>query len=189
MVRKLAYVNGGEIAEKRGDVNTLQNMLLRAAKQYPDKGIINIDAEGNEIFISYQQLKEKAHEVLGGLQKHGVKKGDKAILLCDSNEEYYYAIWGCFLGGIIPAPMTAPKNFSEKNNEIKALISVWETMGKPVILSSDLLIKNISKHYYELNFIDINNLLNAGVSGQIMEVEPEEVAVLNQKVLCRLISI
>lgn len=175
---KPAYVNGGEIIEVEGDVNTLSEMLLRAAEQHPDKGIINIDSESKEIFISYQQLEEEARKVLGGLQKKGIKKGDKVILLFDSNEMYYYALWGCILGGIIPAPMTAPKNFSKKNNEIKALISVWETVEQPVILSTEYLIENISSQGEDLDFLDIAELMDTDKLGRVMKVESEQTAIL-----------
>ena len=126
---KKAYVYGGEIKDVPFDVNDVPSMLLRAAEKYPEKGIYNIDREGNETFISYPHLLENSKKVLNGLRSKGVKKGEKVILLIDSNEKYYYALWGCFLGGIIPAPMTAPTNFNAKSNDIKVLKSVWETIA------------------------------------------------------------
>ncbi len=156
---KKAYVNGGKIEDVIGDVNNVPAMLLRVVEMYPGKGIHNIDREGNEKFISYCQLLENSKKILNGLRNRGVKAGDKVILLIDSNEKYYYALWGCFIGGIIPAPMTAPTNFSARSNDIKVLRSVWETIENPVILSIQYLIENISEYCGEMQFVDVETLL------------------------------
>lgn len=176
---KKAYVYGGEIKDVPFDVNDVPSMLLRAAEKYPEKGIYNIDREGNETFISYPHLLENSKKVLNGLRSKGVKKGEKVILLIDSNEKYYYALWGCFLGGIIPAPMTAPTNFNAKSNDIKVLKSVWETIENPVVLSTQYLIDNLTEYCSEMNFADVESLIR----GNDSECETENVDSISTAVL------
>ena len=176
--KKSAYVYGGPITEVEGDVNTLPDMLLRAAKDHSEQGMFIINQEGEKVFVSYPDLFNKAQRVLGGLRAKGIQAGEKVILLMDSNEWYLYAFWGCVMGGIIPAPMTAPKNFAENNQDIKLLKSVWETMEQPQVISEKDLIENIGRNNKELAFMDIEQLVVSEPEKEIVEVSPEQVAVL-----------
>lgn len=176
--KKSAYVYGGPINEVEGDVQTLPDMLLRAAKVHPEHGVFVINQEGEKVFVSYPDLLNKAHRVLSGLRAKGIQAGEKVILLMNSIEGYFYAFWGCVMGGIIPAPMTAPKNFAENNHDIKLLKSVWETIEQPQVISEKDLIKNIGRNNKELEFIDIEQLMVSTPDKEIVEVSLEQVAIL-----------
>ncbi|WP_121639835.1 non-ribosomal peptide synthetase [Virgibacillus sp. Bac330] len=176
--KKLAYVDGGPIHKVKGDVNNLPNMLIRATKKHPNKGMTMVNDEDETIFITYSELLNTAKRTLGGLKKAGIKPGDKVILLADSSESYFYAFWGCVMGGIIPAPMTPPKTFTENNSDIRLLKSVWETLESPQILSTNHLIENISNHQGEFKFLDIDQLVLSEPENHLPEVDPQQTAVL-----------
>lgn len=177
--KKPAYVYGGDIdMVEDGDMNTLPEMLVHAAKHNTHRGMSLINKDGEKVFISYPNLLKRAQIVLGGLKNKGIEPGEKVILLCDSNELYTYAFWGCVIGGIIPAPITAPKKFSENNNDMKLLKSVWETLDSPLILSTNNLIENISGNNQGFAFQDIEKLMILEPEKEIVEVSPEQIAVL-----------
>ncbi len=175
---KKAYVSGGKIEEVDDNVSNLIDILVNAARNNPDNGITNIDKEGKENFISYLDLLDKSSVVLNGLRKKGLKNKENVILLLDDNEKYYYAFWGCILGGYVPAPMTAIKNCESNSNEMKVLNSVCDTLENPYIISTKSQIDNITSENDGFKMIDIDSLLLGDKDENFAKVNNEDAAVL-----------
>lgn len=175
---KKAYVSGGKIAEVNDNVNNLIDILVNAAKVYSNSGITNIDRNGHTSFISYLDLLNKSEIVLNSLRKAGLKDKENVILLLDDNEKYYYAFWGCILGGYVPAPMTAVKNSSSNSNEIKVLKSVYETLENPYIISTKNQIDIITSENHDFNMLDIDSLLYGEKDNNFAQVNNNDTAVL-----------
>ncbi|MHC5730811.1 MAG: hypothetical protein ACYTXY_43255, partial [Nostoc sp.] len=102
---------------------------------YESKGITYIKNDEVEYFQSYKDLYNDALTILHGLTHHGLKLGDKVIFQIGRNQDFIPALWACFLGGIIPAPLTVAPNYDIENAVAKKLYNVWQILDKPIILS------------------------------------------------------
>lgn len=114
------------------NVGTLVEMLDIVSSD--NKGILFINGEKEETFVTYNQIYAGALKVLNFLQSNHLKKGDEAVILIDNIEHFIYSFWGCLLGGIIPVPLTIGKTQLIKEK----LSKVLNTLKHPKILTEDI---------------------------------------------------
>jgi acyl-CoA synthetase (AMP-forming)/AMP-acid ligase II len=88
--------------------------------------------------LSFPSLLEASLSILSGMQKRGLKKGDRVILSIEQSREIIPVLWGCFLGGIVPALLQPPVSFTDLNPAAEKAEKVFEQLGHPhVILSGE----------------------------------------------------
>ncbi|MCF4970216.1 AMP-binding protein, partial [Nostoc sp. CMAA1605] len=150
---------GGQVEDSW---RTLPEVLSDAAKK-ENQGITYIRSDGSEYFQTYKDLYHDALVILDGLYRRGLKLGDKVILQIGRNQDFIPALWACFLGGIIPAPLSIAPNYDIQNAAVKKLENVWQILDKPIILTDCELISEIEKlttqsHLKELQVVSIDDL-------------------------------
>ena len=83
--------------------DTLADMLEEG--QSKDRHVLLIDGEKDEHRISYAELSNRAHLLLGGMQQRGMRPCDELVVFTKSNETFLVAFWAAILGGIVPVPV------------------------------------------------------------------------------------
>ncbi|MFD6198550.1 SDR family NAD(P)-dependent oxidoreductase [Mycobacteriaceae bacterium NPDC060252] len=111
-------------------VASLPDALVRAARDAAATELVFLDESGVERSLTYTEVLDAAGRVLGGLRAAGLGPGDLAIVRLSRNDEFVAAIWGCFLGGIVPVPV-APNVVGGAEKAVTA----WNTLDQPVIIS------------------------------------------------------
>lgn len=133
---KALAINYGAIGlECDSNPTTLSAALLRTALQFSSKEILYIQADGSEIFQSYEALLQQAQRILKGLRQLGLKPEDKVIFQIDQNKDFIPAFWGCILGGFVPVPISTPPTY-EVNSTVQKLHNAWQMLDKPLILTT-----------------------------------------------------
>ena len=95
------------------------------------RSITYIEGEDDSTEVTYGELYERALGILYHLQRIGVRRGDKLILLLGNNEQFIDAFWAAILGGIIPVPV-APGISDEHRHK---LLRIARKLGEPFIYS------------------------------------------------------
>ena len=92
-------------------MSTLVDLIGRRAADEPDRLAYRYleDGESNERQFSYRQLDASARAIAALLQAHGVRKGDRVLLLYPSGLDYIAAFYGCLFAGAIAVPAYAPR--------------------------------------------------------------------------------
>jgi acyl-CoA synthetase (AMP-forming)/AMP-acid ligase II len=118
--------------------DNLPQMLFRVAAEFPDHGIGYVQADHTIRFHFFSDILEESLSMLAGMQAKGLKKGDVVILSLEKSEEIIPVLWGCFIGGIIPALLQPPVSFTEYNPAADKAEKVFRQLGSPhVILSHE----------------------------------------------------
>ncbi|MCX6318729.1 MAG: amino acid adenylation domain-containing protein [Bacteroidetes bacterium] len=113
--------------------------LLKARSKDPAKGIVFIEKNGKEEFLSYQELWIKASSVLHLLQEKGVHAGAELVIQLEDNETFLIVFWACVLGGIIAVPLSVGK--TELNQQ--KLFHVWDMLIDPHLFTTpEILARN-----------------------------------------------
>jgi acyl transferase domain-containing protein/acyl-CoA synthetase (AMP-forming)/AMP-acid ligase II/acyl carrier protein len=120
---------------------SLAYLLIRAA-EHEGRGIVFVQENGSEIFLSYRDILERAKVRLMGLQRMGLKAGALAILTFQESAEFVLTFWACMLGGIIAVPLAYPTSFSARNKAFNKLLKVWESLEKPIIIVDKALLEH-----------------------------------------------
>lgn len=142
---KPAIIHGPALVEQENEPVILHDVLVRAAKEAPNKGITYIDADGNEQFQSYPELLTEAQRVLTGLRNLGLKAGDKVILQIEKNENYIPIFWGCVLGGIVPLGLAIAAAYNSVNAAVTKLHNIWKMLERPIILADGAVAKGVEQ--------------------------------------------
>lgn len=119
------------------EINLVPDILIRAASNYPKHGVGYISSDGEIFFQKYDELFKLAKRYLYGLQKSGLLKGNKVIIVCNRNEEITPVLWACFLGGMVPTILQPPISFTSFNPASEKLEKVVKVMEDPYIIFSD----------------------------------------------------
>lgn len=126
---------GGSADNGAGQPGTLPDLLRHAARTYPTHGIGFIKSGD---FFPFPETERMALAVLAGLQARGIRPGDRVILSLERSREIIPVLWGCFLGGIVPALLQPPVTFTEYNPAAEKTEKVFDILREPyVIVSND----------------------------------------------------
>jgi len=99
----------------KSEFANIGEMVATQARRYSDKIAIRY----YERDITYRELDEQSTRVANGLQKLGVRKGDRVCILMDNSPEFFYAYFGIIkIGGI-----AGPVNCWWQTGEIKYLLN------------------------------------------------------------------
>jgi len=83
--------------------DTLAEMLEEGRSR--DRHVLLINGEKDESRISFAELSDRAHQLLGSMQQRGMRPGDEVVIFTKSNESFLIAFWAAILGGIVPVPV------------------------------------------------------------------------------------
>ena len=99
----------------KSEFANIGEMVATQARRYSDKVAIRY----YERDITYRELDEQSTRVANGLQKLGVRKGDRVCILMDNSPEFFYAYFGIIkIGGI-----AGPINCWWQTGEIQYLLN------------------------------------------------------------------
>ena len=79
----------------------LHHFLEHSAVQYPD----NIAIIQDDQRYSYQQVNRDANHLAGCLQSHGIKMGDRIVLLLENCVDYIIGYYAALKLGAVAAPL------------------------------------------------------------------------------------
>jgi len=139
--------------------DNLPQILFRVAAVFPDHGIGYVQSDHTIRFHFFPDILEESLSILAGMQAKGLKKGDFVILSLEKSEEIIPVLWGCFMGGIIPALLQPPVSFTEYSPAADKAEKVFGQLGSPrVILSHEHAENWNSSHIPTELLLDFDNL-------------------------------
>ncbi|TCS39449.1 amino acid adenylation domain-containing protein [Paucimonas lemoignei] len=121
----------------------LADMLIHTAMSHPDRGISFYYADNSTAELSYPELLHRAQCVLSGLRGTGIAAGDKVIFQFARSEDFIAAFWACALGGFIPVPIAAAKNYRSSNAQTLKIAHAWRMMDKAIVLAGDTIVEGV----------------------------------------------
>lgn len=168
---RLSLLKGDALKNTYYEKKNIGNLLIEAANNDKEQGIVFIDETYKEKYLSYREIFEKAVLALGVLQKKNPKKGDYVLLMVQNNLEFVINFWACVLGGFVVVPISHPTEFKAGNSSLEKLLNIWETLDKPM-----LIVDEGKKSEYEefiklgkkdLNVIGTKEVMNSSSKGNI----------------------
>ncbi|MFT8314181.1 MAG: SDR family NAD(P)-dependent oxidoreductase [Clostridium sp.] len=139
---ELSILKGKPIEDIYYKKHNLGNLLIEAAENKINNGILFVSEDYSEVYLSYKEILERSYKALGVFEKAGIKKGEYAIFVIDENIDFVINFWGCILGGIIPVPLTHPTAFTEGNATADKIITIWRQLKEPVLIVDEKMKEN-----------------------------------------------
>ncbi|HFU6938054.1 TPA: hypothetical protein ACGNXR_000562 [Streptococcus agalactiae] len=137
---KLAYVNGGTIKNlPKGNLTLLIEFEKNLVKNQNLK-IHYYDKNGNYAYETYEDIKNNALSILGGLKNNSVRKGDMVIFQLSRCKDFVDLFWACQYAGAISVLANKPKNLSDINsNDCLTVVNIKKMAKRSkIVVSEDL---------------------------------------------------
>lgn len=176
-----ATVDGAPLMVPPGAPNDLVD-IFRRASHAAHAGIHYRAVESEDSFQSYAELALSASRILAGLRAAGLEPGDRVLLQLSGSRDFLEGFWATILGGLVPVPMAVPASFRQRSAS-EALASAWRLLGKPVVLTTQEVLADISavlaETGSELRAFALDDLRrDAGTSNDWHTPEPDDVALM-----------
>lgn len=89
--------------------DTLLEVFEHRSKEFPDKIIYRfLLSDSHFVEASYDLFLERVKGYAAFLQEQGLRRGDRALILCPPGMEYLYTFFGCIFAGVIAVPAYPP---------------------------------------------------------------------------------
>ena len=177
-----AISDGGKLKLDKMLPQTLSDAFLQAQK-HEHSGIIYVQQDGSDVFISYDEILEQAKKIVTGLEKNGLKANDVVILQLNSLEEFVVVFWACLLAGVIPLTVAIAPTYESKNGVLDKLFNAWDLLKQPLIISSNGLLPRLESfqslyNLTQLKTLAVSELLEYQPATIWYESQPEDIAFL-----------
>ncbi len=83
----------------------LTEILEKNAKDLPNKTALTMKMGYRTVSLTYQDVYDLSFNIACFLEKQGLQKGDKVLILAPNSPYWICVWWGCLLGGYIPVPL------------------------------------------------------------------------------------
>ncbi|MBC2578806.1 type I polyketide synthase [Clostridium sp. DJ247] len=158
-----------DIYYKKGNIG---KFLIEAAENKNNQGILFINNDYGELYLSYKEILDKAYLALGTLQKAGVKSGQYVMFMIDENVDFVINFWACVLGGIIPVPLTHPSSFTKGNAIFDKMIKIWNSLEKPAIIVDEKMKDNYdsfkaSSDIKDMRILGTEEVVKSDIKGKL----------------------
>jgi acyl-CoA synthetase (AMP-forming)/AMP-acid ligase II/acyl carrier protein len=159
--------------------NTLIDLL--AEMKDLDREIRFIDGENDESVITFAELWDRAHALLGALQSRGMQHGDELIIFSKSNESFVVAFWAAVLGGMVPVPVAVGISDEHKLK----LFRILSQLHRPTLFTEMDLLQRLHDFAKDEQLPAISALLDQhavlmsdvepGAHGEVCDAEPDDI--------------
>ncbi|MEZ7974760.1 MAG: AMP-binding protein [SAR324 cluster bacterium] len=97
------YSHFVEVARQRAVEHPERDCVI-----FLEDGENQLDIRGNSASMTYQENDQAACQVAASLQKRGIKKGERILVILPNSLEFVKIFYGCLYGGILAVPMSEP---------------------------------------------------------------------------------
>ena len=117
---------------------------LRAAAEYPvhpggNHAIIMLDSQGTERRLTYPELWIEARRIAAGMRAHGVRQGDRVLLLLPTSETYVVTLCAAVLLRVTPCTVAAPTTRAKTDDALRYLTYVYQKLDPTLLVVPDQL--------------------------------------------------
>jgi fatty-acyl-CoA synthase len=124
------------LATRRSDFDTICEALDYAARG--ETGFNFFSAKGDLArVLTYRELRERAREFGQGLVRLGLAKGDRLLLIADTDPDFMVAFCGCQYAGVLPVPVALPMTLGGRAAYVEQLRHQLTGCGAVAALAPD----------------------------------------------------
>jgi fatty-acyl-CoA synthase len=139
MTRSVTPTTSPGLALRRGDFDTLWEALDYAAKGQCGYNFFSAKGELQQV-LSYRDLRDQARDFAQALVALGLDRGDRVVIVADTDPDFAVAFMGCQYAGVLPVPVAIPTSLGGKDAYIAQLRHQIEGCGAAAAMAPDTVI-------------------------------------------------
>ena len=121
---------------------TIVAVAQKRAEAHPDRDYLIFleDGDDQEVRVNYGQLDQAARQVAGWMQKRGLQKGDRALVILPNSVEFVKVFYGCLYGGILAVPLSEPAGPQQMQSYLETFVPTLQSSRPKMLITTPLLV-------------------------------------------------
>jgi len=115
---------------------------LEAGRGKTTRGYTFLQADGTELFFSFDRLREEAIRRAHHLRQLGMKKGDRLAMVLPDGQDFVPTFFGAIWAGIIPVPLYPPLSLGKLDAYLDTLVNILRK-AEPTYLVTTPRVQNL----------------------------------------------
>jgi fatty-acyl-CoA synthase len=124
------------LATRRSDFDTICEALDYAARGETGFNFFTARGELAQV-LTYRELRERARDFAQGLVRLGLAKGDRVLLIADTDPDFMVAFCGCQYAGVLPVPVALPMTLGGRAAYVEQLRHQLTGCGAAAAMAPD----------------------------------------------------
>jgi fatty-acyl-CoA synthase len=108
---------------------------IDAGRGRTERGYTFLQADGTELFFSFDRLRQEAIRRAHHLTQLGMKKGDRLAMVMPDGQDFVPTFFGAIWAGIIPVPLYPPLSLGKLDAYLDTLVNIL-TKAEPVYVAT-----------------------------------------------------
>jgi fatty-acyl-CoA synthase len=138
------------LATRRSDFGTICEALDYAARGETGFNFFTGKGELAQV-LTYRELRERARDFAQALVRLGLAKGDRVLLIADTDPDFMVAFCGCQYAGVLPVPVALPMTLGGKAAYVEQLRQQLVGCGAAAAMAPDGFVTFLSEAAQGLN--------------------------------------
>ena len=160
---------------------TILDVLIHLSSQ-TRTGARFVRRNGAAEFYSYRDILASAQATAAGLQKRGIKPGDRVALILPTSKGFLDAFLGCQLAGAVPAALYPPFRFGKLDEYFTRTRQMLSKIGARMLITDARVRKLLGPVTSGVecleSAIDVTDLESDDAQWRMPEVRPDDAAFL-----------
>ena len=160
---------------------TILDVLIHLSSQ-TRTGARFVRRNGAAEFYSYRDILASAQAAAAGLQKRGIKPGDRVALILPTSKGFLDAFLGCQLAGAVPAALYPPFRFGKLDEYFTRTRQMLSKIGARMLITDARVRKLLGPVTSGVecleSAIDVTDLNNDDAQWRMPDVRPDDAAFL-----------
>jgi acyl-CoA synthetase (AMP-forming)/AMP-acid ligase II len=116
---------------------------LEQAGRRPEGGLRFVDRAEKATWFGWDEVRERALTVCGGLQALGIERGDRVALVFPTGIDFFAAFFGALLAGAVPVPLYPPARLGRTEEYLRRTARMLERSGARLVLAESRLCRRL----------------------------------------------
>ncbi|MFD6431500.1 amino acid adenylation domain-containing protein [Streptomyces venezuelae] len=124
-----ALCHGPALTRDRTAPRTVGHLLVRAAQNAPDRGVLTAEADGRPVRTRYPELLEQSRALASVLGDRGCAPGDPVVLHGLAPKDFFPVLWACLGDGFVPLAVEAGDDEAARTRAAERTVQACELLG------------------------------------------------------------
>ncbi|WP_369635279.1 AMP-binding protein [Nocardia sp. JMUB6875] len=155
--------------------------MLRLAAQ-ENSGIVMVDRELNETPLPYARLESMARSVAAGLAHHGVRRGDRVVIMSSTSIASLGCLFGAWMAGAVPVIMPLPHRLSDLPELLAEIRRRLGHVGASCLVVADTFHRFLARRIeLDIPVLKCGDLAHHDIGAETfdeVDIDPDDVAYL-----------
>jgi len=130
------------------DFNNIVELAQNRALEHPDRDCVIFleDGENNAVKISYLENDHAARTVAVSLQRLGITKGERVLIILPNGLEFVKIFYGCLYAGILAVPLAEPAGTQNLEAYLETFLPTLSVSKPNLLIGNASLVDFLRNH-------------------------------------------